>query len=144
VATSIDDQTWDAARTVVPVEKTSIDLPILGGSAPVENYVNYAGKQFARTGEFWVDYVSGLSRLSPNKEWLILQSRSRAGRGSAYFDVFNVGTGRKLITINGSFNEPFPDDMIDKTFWLTNKYFFIPMGPRREGLVVCEFGSAKA
>ncbi len=120
------------------------------------------GRQFTRTGAKW-----GALRLSPDKSVLILESWSgtlgrcggnndtgpgavfspcidfRGPHGKLFFDVYNAGTGKKLITLTAKFSKILPEDDFLKTGWVTERYFIIPLDEKRERCLVCEFGRAR-
>lgn len=107
------------------------------------------GFQFRKSGDYWEgDYA----RLSPDRQWIVLLSSSGqvaqrgdffilSGRdnGKLYFDVYNVGTGTKLLTIVGTYRDIAPDNAINQSLWVTERYFIVPLGEQRERCLVCEF-----
>jgi hypothetical protein len=61
-------------------------------------------------------------------------------------DVFDAGTGNRLVTIEGDhsgFAGPDSTGALGTTAWLTERYFIVPLGEHRERCLVCEFGSHK-
>jgi hypothetical protein len=137
--TSVDNVTWeDAASKVVPLFRESVfsNYPQLVAS---RGAAEFQGKHFAKTGEFWANADIAATRLSPDKAWLVLQSRTNPGEGRVFFDVFNIGTGSKLVTLEGPQHGAWPDELINRTGWLAGRYFVIPTGDDFEGSVICEF-----
>jgi hypothetical protein len=139
-------EAWDAA-TVVPITRKSRFIP--GNQPPEDKPLAFNGFQFAKSGEIWDQESAGPSRLSPDQAWLVLQSRARKkdqGPTRIYFDAFNVSTGKRIVTIEGTFSsdadEP-PDDVLSKTGWLTERYFIVPLGKQLERCLVCEFGARR-
>jgi hypothetical protein len=135
--TSVDNVTWeDAAGKVLPLNRVSVfpERVML-----VEDQAQFQGKMFPKTGPFWSTPGQIASRLSPDQAWLVLQSTTKPGGGSVFFDVFNVGTGAKLVTLEGPLQAAWPDELIDRTGWLADRYFVIPTGDNFEGSVFCEF-----
>jgi hypothetical protein len=61
----------------------------------------------------------------------------------AYFDVFSADTGKKITTIEGTYEYGSPDDQMRQTAWVTERYFIIPLGEHRERCLVCEFGRSR-
>ena len=90
------------------------------------------------------------SRLSPDSAWLVLQSSTFRKQPfteiyDVFFDVFSTTTGKKLFTIQGSFSGvENPYSALERAAWLTERYFIIPLGKRRERCVVCEFAPRRS
>jgi hypothetical protein len=139
IVAPIDDDTWEkATQKIMPLYRKSI-FRTATTIAP-DDRAEFQGKIFPRTGPLWSTPGDGSTRLSPDQQWLVLQSRTRPGRGRVYFDVFNVGTGSKLVTLEGPLNAVWPDELIYRTGWLAGRYFVIPTGDNFEGSVICDFG----
>jgi hypothetical protein len=135
---------WDAA-TVLPLTRKSISPKLVGyqpSFAPFQRYT-MSGAQ--------PSYPGSDSRLSPDSAWLVLQSvtpgtvRSLVSHDAVFFDVFNTATGKKVFTIQASYsglgNDPY--GCLERTAWLTERYFIIPLGKHRERCVVCEFAARR-
>ena len=136
--TSIDIVTWESAlEKVVPLYRKSV-FPT-ATTVPEERQAEFQGKIFSKTGPFWPCCGQTASRLSPDQNWLILQSTTKPGRGSVFFDVYNAHTGAKLATLEGPLRAVWPDELVDETGWLAGRYFVIPTGDNFEGSVICEF-----
>jgi len=113
-----------------------------------------------RTGDKW---FSEEGRLSPDRSVLVVQRYSGklgpggsdvpldfsvifkpgGNHGKLFFDFYETGTGKKLITVTASFGIILPEDAFVKTGWVTERYFIIPLDERRERCLVCEFGGAR-
>ena len=82
------------------------------------------------------------TRLSPDQKWLVLQSYAPPGWGrTVFFDVFSVATGAKLMTLEGPLDAYWADELINRTGWLSDRYFVIPTGGDFEGSVICDFAT---
>jgi hypothetical protein len=135
---------WDAA-TVLPLIRKSISPKIVGYSPSFAPFQRYAmsGTQ--------PSYPGSDSRLSPDSAWLVLQSgtpervRRPVQYHAIFLDVFDTATGRKIVTIQGTYSEVtnVPDSNLGKTAWLTERYFIIPLGAQLEKCVVCEFSARR-
>jgi hypothetical protein len=121
------------------------------------NYAELDGRRFTRTGDGW-----GTARLSPDRTVLVVESWSgtlgrcggsnvpgdlslgcidiRGSHGKLFFDVYNTGTGKKVVTLTGKFSVILPGEVLDKTGWVTERYFIVPLDQKRERCLVCEFG----
>lgn len=111
---------------------------------------SFNGFQFLKTGDIW---PGEYARLSPDRAWLVLLSSSGkvakrdefmifGGRdkGKLFYDVFNADTGRKVITIVGTYQDIEPGSAINESRWVTERYFIVPLGEQRERCLVCDFG----
>jgi hypothetical protein len=139
---------WEAGK-VVPLTRIS-SFP--RGARPTEHEeAEFNGFQFAKTGVLWIQYGFD-TRLSPDRAWLVLQSRARNpdkhGPTNVFLDVFNTATGQKLLTIQGVYSNHVgstvlsidPDGYLNGTAWPTERYFLVPLGAHKERCLVCEFG----
>jgi hypothetical protein len=135
----IDIVTWEkAAPNITPLYRKSV-FPA-AATIPEEDRAEFQGKTFSKTGPFWPCCGQIASRLSPDRSWLVLQSTTKPGRGNVFFDVYNLRTGAKLVTLEGPLQAVWPDELIDRTGWLAGRYFVIPTGDNFEGSVICDFG----
>jgi hypothetical protein len=138
---SANAQDWSNA-TVVPLYRKSL-LTITGVKPP--DQVAFSGFEYKKTGSYPWTRPDTTSRLSPDSAWLILQSATFKKRQvievyDVFFDMFSTATGKKLFTIQGRFSGgENPSSSLGTTGWLTERYFIIPLGKRRERCVVCEF-----
>jgi hypothetical protein len=133
----IDDMTWEqVAGKTMPLQRKSIFPERV---MTIEDRAEFQGKVFPKTGPLWSISGESATRLSPRQNWLALQSRTDRGRGKVFFDVFNVVTGAKLVTLEGPLLAVWPDELINRTGWLTDRYFVIPTGQDFEGSVISEF-----
>ncbi len=64
----------------------------------------------------------------------------RPSHGRLFFDVYAADTRKKLITIAATFANVYPGVIFDKSGWVTERYFFVPLDDRREKCLVCDFG----
>jgi hypothetical protein len=146
-AVPASEEDWNAASTVQLVRKFQY-FPELGKGGPIV----FNGFRFPKSGAQWSD--PGVSRLSPDSAWLVLQSFTEGGvsklthRGLAtlFMDVFNANTGDKVLTIEANqsgFAGPDSVGVLETTAWLTERYFVVPLGEHRERCLICEFGSNK-
>jgi hypothetical protein len=138
---------WDDAA-VVPFTRKSAFPPT--GGVPNDKLLQFHGFQFNRTGAVWGQPSNYATRLSPDQAWLVLQSRainSERGPTQLFFDFFNADTGQKLFTLQGSYsslNNNDPDGVLAKTGWVTERFFIIPLGKKRDRCLVCDFGKRAA
>jgi hypothetical protein len=112
----------------------------------------FDGKHFLKTGAHWTIPSEYGSRLSPDSRLLILQSETKIPKkvpfaentANVYWDVFNIQTGERLITIQGKFSATWVDTAsyeLRRAGWLTERYFIIPLGEHIERCLVCDFHS---
>jgi len=67
----------------------------------------------------------------------------RGPHGKLFFDVYNTGTGKKLITLTAKFHGIYPDDVFTKTGFVTERYFLIPLDENRQKCLICEFARTR-
>jgi hypothetical protein len=135
-----DTRLDDYSRNFAPIRLTNdLQLP-------------FGGFHFTKSGDRW---IGQLARLSPDQAWIVLLSCSgkiakRDGfllfggrdKGKLFFDVFNADTGKNLITIVATYLDIEPGHAINQATWVTERYFIIPLGERRERCLVCDFARA--
>jgi hypothetical protein len=144
------DAAWEASTPVSIVRDVTFPPAVRASQMS-----KLDGFQHLKSGEI----LAGGS-LSPDRTWLVLSSWSgRADssespvsfacfpfgcRGKMFFDVFNMDTAKKLLTIVGSYLSPSPDSLLPTgPGWVTERYFVIPLGEHREQCLVCEFGRGR-
>jgi hypothetical protein len=136
-------QAWEAA-SIVPLIRKSVFLP--GATIQSDQTVQFNNRQFNRTGEIWAQPSENAVRLSLDQSWLVLQSMSglRSYHAKLFFDVFSAGTGKKILTFEGSYSGSAsnPGGNLGKTAWVTERYLIVPIGPHKERCLVCEFGTS--
>ena len=111
--------------------------------------LEFHGFQFVKSGNFW---PGEYARLSPARRWLVLLSSSgrvanRNGflisggrdRGTLFMDAFDADTGKKIVTVVGTYLDIHPGHALNQTTWVTDQYFIVPLGEHRERCLVCEF-----
>jgi hypothetical protein len=136
---------WDAS-TVVPFTRRSAFSP--AGTVPNDRHLDFHGFQFSRSGAFWAQPSDYATRLSPDEAWLVLQSDDLPrgdGPTPVYFDFYNAETGKKIVTIAGTFST-FGGDVDHQFFrpgWLTERYFIVGLGRQLDRCLVCEFGKTR-
>jgi hypothetical protein len=154
---TLEGDTTGAA--IVPMYRKSPIRP--GPELGPDEQAEFRGMHFSKTGGGWT-YSDDTARLSPDQAWLVLQSYTgtvadndeipdltslrslfRRYHGRVFCDVFNADTGRKLLTINGSYSTGYPNAPLHKTAWVTERYFIVPLGEDCERCLVCEFGSVR-
>jgi hypothetical protein len=54
-------------------------------------------------------------------------------------------TGEKVLTFAGIYSgySYDPDGCLARSAWLTERYFIVPLGDRKESCLVCEFGEKR-
>jgi hypothetical protein len=150
IARPATEQAWEAATRMPLLRRSTFPR---GSYLSREQRIQFNGLQFSKTGDLWA--LSGDAvRLSPDQTWIVLQSysgsvartedvpfgRSRGvTRGTLFFDVFNAVAGNKLLTLEGTYRDIHPTDALIEPAWLTERYFIIPLGNRRERSLVCQF-----
>jgi hypothetical protein len=112
--------------------------------------IEFNGLKYKRSGASWM-IADTATRLSPDSSWLVLQSVTKIkspllDKYLIFYDVYKTATGRKLFTLQGTYSGigDDPYGCIRKAAWLTERYFIIPLGKRRERCVVCEFSTRPA
>jgi hypothetical protein len=144
-------EAWQAAKAIPLSRHDLMARSPLREDAPFR----FRERAFARSGKWWSLYSS---RLSPSQTWLALQSKTEietyvgevgspfggTGRykGKLFWDIFNAETGKKVLTITGTYLDTSPDYAIHNAAWLTDRYFIIALGEHRERCLVCEFDQA--
>ena len=151
IARPIRDEKWQAG-TVLPFTQTRTRTS--GPDLPRGDTVMFNGYEFRKSGIQW-SISPDEALLSPDRSWIVLRSWSGTlshsddipgglefgeSRGQLFFDIFNTDTGRKVVTIVGSYVDIHPSEAIGKAGWLTERYFMVPLGEHRERCLVCEFG----
>jgi hypothetical protein len=101
---------WEAAA-VVPLARKSIMPPLgLPGYDWHDYQAVFNGFKFTKSGYLWPTTSMYASRLSPDSAWVVLQSKTSAKKSPylslyrMFFDVFNANTGRKALTIEGTYS----------------------------------------
>jgi hypothetical protein len=146
-----DEEEWNSA-TVVP-------LRYKGPADALAKYIQSRGIHLTPGGDH-----GGVDRLSPDRAVLVLQSWSgtlgrdggsdlpgdfsislpfNRAHGKLFFDVYDADTGKKLVTITTSFVNIFPENIFEKTGWVTERYFFVLLDEKREKCLVCDFGRSR-
>jgi hypothetical protein len=121
-------------------------------NTPDSTVLKINGHVFRKSGQHWSE-----ERLSLDERWVVLQSwQARPDppidrkllrewgiplyyTGTAFWDIYNADTGTKVFTIKGTYDTSDPTGDMLQSFWLTERYFIIPLGERRERCLVCEF-----
>jgi hypothetical protein len=142
------ENAWNSA-TVVP-------LRYKGPYASLKSFVQSRGIHFVPGG----DHSHGYN-VSPDRAEVIFQSWSGTlgpgagsdvpgdfsislkfgnAHGKLFFDAYSADTGKKLVTIVMKFVSIFPEEVFDRTGWVTERYFFVPLDQRRDKCLICDFG----
>jgi hypothetical protein len=153
---AVEDRVWDSAtRIPVSQESTVKTIPTLDP----EYQIQFKGKVCPKSGYYWATPSDAADRLSPDQAWLVLQSWTGSVdkgaemhvfnwgwryHGKVFFDVFNAETGKKVFTIEGTYSNFDQDSTLAQTFWVTERYFIVPLGEHRERCLVCEFAAHNA
>lgn len=149
VAQSASEEAWNAA--------TPVPLRYVGPAEVLAKFIRSTGFRYGATGVHDREAV----RVSPDRAILVAQSWSGTlgpgggsdvpgdfsislkfgwDHGKLFWDVYSTDTGKKLLTIAASFFPLFPGQIFDRTGWVTERYFFIPLDQRRERCLICDFG----
>ena len=111
--------------------------------------LHFRGFQFDKPEKFW----EGEFARPPDQSWIVLlsssgrwpsgttSSGSRGGTNKLFTDVYNTDTGKKLLTIVGTYLNIDPR-ALNQALWVTERYFILPLGEQRERCLVCDFGRA--
>lgn len=143
------EKMWNDGLTVAQTTKGVLQLGV-----PDSKVFQINGHTLTKSGQHWTE-----DRLSPDRRWIVLQSwQGRSGslseswgpplewsmllgyKGKAFWDIFNADTGRRVLTIRGRYNTSNAMGDMLRSFWLTERYFIIPLDEHREQCLVCEFG----
>ncbi len=140
--------------------RLAIDIPSTRALATTESYkgdqprpdamIDFGGHRYSKLGKEW---LSSPTRLSPNRKYLALQSFNGKEspfdwlgddpllrtRGTIFSEIYEVSTGEKKLSIRGSYRRITESEMGDFIFWLTNRYFILPMRGLQERIFVCDF-----
>lgn len=108
-----------------------------------EDGVNYRGKVFPKTGQFWGNTV-GL--VSPNGAWLAVFSFSSSAKpsmswspldggmlneprpGELFVDVYDTSTSERIQSSRARY-EGSPSMLFDAALWIGNSYLVVPLDP---------------
>jgi hypothetical protein len=139
LADSVSRETWEAA-SVAPLTRQSI-LSQYGGLE--QEGTEFNGFHLSKTGAHWFGPPQFATRLSPESDWLVLQSwtENSGSPGITVFeDVFNSANGKKTFTIRGTyFGRDYPSGYLGMAGWVSDRYFILPLGERRGRCLVCKF-----
>jgi hypothetical protein len=143
-----DSKAWNGGA-VVPFARKSIFNP--GSKLTGIEVPEFNGFPLRKSGQLWAQPYENASRLSPDSSWLVLQSTASPPKGDpygpwpVYFDVFNADTGQRVLTFEGVYSgwAYDPDGCMGQSGWLTERYFIVPLGDRKESCLVCEFGDKR-
>ena len=111
-------------------------------------------KAFKRSGPKW-PVPGDDARISPDEKWIAVQSwqgsdyrdgdslflpGSLFGTPSRFFvDLYEVESGDKIAAFDGVDHDFSAGDApLLHSFWLDSRFFFLPLGSRREKFLVCE------
>lgn len=108
-----------------------------------EDGVNYRGKIFTKTGQFWGNTV-GL--VSPNGAWLAVFSFSSSAKprrswsaldggglqepmpGEMFVDVYHTSSAERVLKGRAQYQGS-PSMLFDAAFWVGNSYLVVPLDP---------------
>ena len=145
---SLDD--WDRAMPAPVGDRFWLGLQ---HSRRGDTFV-FQQKPFKRSGPKW-PVPGDDARISPDEKWIAVQSwqgndyrdmdsltlmGSMFGAPSRFFvDVYEVGSGDKLASFDGVDHDFSAGDApLLHSFWLDSRFFIVPLGARRQKLLVCE------
>ena len=149
IAQPADEKEWQSGAIIpdtrlVDYSRNFAPLRFLNSEPLVFN-----SRQFAKTGDIWAGQCA---RLSPDRSWIVLLSSSGTiakrdeflifggrDKGKLFLDFYNVETGKRLITIVGSYLDINPQ-ALNQGLWVTERYFILPLGAHRERSLVCDVG----
>ena len=146
----VSEDEWDRAIPASVGERFRLGLQ---HSRRADNFV-FRQKAFKRSGPKW-PVPGDDARISPDEKWIAVQSwqgsdyrdgdglflpGSLFGTPSRFFvDLYEVESGDKIAAFDGidhDFNAG--DAPLVHSFWLDSRFFIVPLGSRREKLLVCE------
>jgi hypothetical protein len=149
IAQPVSEKEWQSAAIIpdtrlVDYSRNFARLRFINSEPLVLN-----SRQFPKTGDIWAGQCA---RLSPDRSWIVLLSSSGTiakrdeflilggrDKGRLFLDFYKVETGKKLITIVGSYLDINPQ-ALNQGLWVTERYFILPLGAHRERSVVCDVG----
>lgn len=143
-------QEWD---TAVPVLLGDRFRPTLQQPRHGDNFV-FRQRTFKKSGPKW-PAIGVDARISPDERWIAVQSwqGSDYRDGDAFFtpgtlfgtpsrffvDLYEVASGDKIVSFDGVDHDFSAGDApLLNSFWLESRYFVVPLGSRREKLLVCQ------
>jgi hypothetical protein len=151
VAQPASEEEWNSA--------TVLQLRYTGQAEALFTYIRSLGFQFAPSG----DHGQG-GRLSPDRAvWILHSWKGTLGgsggsdvpgdfsihwpfgnsHGKLFFDAYSTSTGKKLLTVSANFSIILPETAFEKTGWVTERYFIIPLDERQLRFLVCDFGKIR-
>jgi len=142
---------WDQAD---PYLTFRVGADSLGRSLEAGQKVKYKGREFDKSGSKWPQGQDP-SLVSANGNFLAVNSwdgvlayvenggllpfyRDHLD-GHYYVDFYNVSSGQHLLTLQGEFHGVDPQELFDKSGWISKSYYLLPLdekGMRR--FVLCD------
>lgn len=143
-------QEWD---TAVPVTLGGRFRVVLQQQRHGDSFL-FRQKTFKRSGPKW-PAIGVDARISPDERWIAVQSwqGSDYRDGDAFFtpgtlfgtpsrffvDLYDVESGDKIVAFDGIDRDFSAGDApLLNSFWVESRYFVVPLGSRREKLLVCQ------
>jgi hypothetical protein len=139
----IDEPTWQSA---MPLRSGGL-IGEIDPSHPTDRGISYKGQVFEKSGPRWAGvgaepigarFSLGLSKISVNS-WdgfdirydfmdpTVFLQRDKV-KGQFWTDIFDAGSGRRLIQTQGSFNGADPGKFLWHAGWYGTHYFVMPVG----------------
>lgn len=149
----IDQSLWGSAPELKTHE---------GKRAPVvlqPKGIDYRGHFLDISGPKWWDEDYYAALLSPREHRIALNSREGGSsypgpfepgrilsKGRYRIDIYDVESGRRVLLIQSTFHggaEADPNDFQGEAFWLTDRYYVVPLEPHgMRRLLICDVDAA--
>jgi hypothetical protein len=138
---------WDSGAVVPQItQPKGVFLP-----PKTDEGVLFRDRLFQKSGPQWPLITFEYARISPNEDWIAVQSwegrdyangdiiAPRGGHGKFFIDLYDVSSGRKTVAIAGKERDTLEaDGPLGLTFWLESRYFIVQLGSHLERMLVCE------
>jgi hypothetical protein len=141
----ISDQQWNSAALLPKSEKGVV--PCISGCESYFHPVQYKGKEFRASGEHPTSGGDEAAFLSPNQNWLALQSYDGSidrvtahlpESGMLYVDVFDAHSGSKQFTAEIHRNSGGVEGPAGRTRWIGDDYLFLDISHDKQKLIFCD------
>lgn len=139
------EQEWKSAAKLLHSKRQIRGNDIKGpGSRPdthTAEAVMYDGKSFAKSGKSWGRTAA---LVSPKGKWLAVFShtsreppprppalpslgQAEAGNGDLFFDIYDVASGKRVLTTKTPFDNNAPSLLFGDAFWVEDQYLVAPL-----------------
>jgi hypothetical protein len=145
VLNRIGDQEWNSG-TLLPKSEKGVVQCVSGCDSQFQP-VEYKGKEFRASGEHPTSGVDDAAFLSPNQNWLALQSYDGSidpvtahlpESGMLYVDVFDARSGAKQFTAKIHRSSGGVEGPAIRTRWISGDYLLLDIFPDKQKLIFCD------